>query len=204
MEFRLIYHGRLPAQSSGGGGAHIEQKHSIRREFHAQLKELWRQNAFLRKRAASRHIVEEGEKRVSDRTNLDIIADEHRLSGYRFVPLVSEREGLACSLDVLFLRRDHPGNLIRSGGDIDNRIKVLFDALRKPKDNEVEKWPPAEGENPFFVLLEDDLLINEVSVTTDRLLLPRQSGESVHDVLLLIRVKTLVTNSERAYIEFYN
>jgi hypothetical protein len=82
--------------------------------------------------------------------------------------------GLACSLDILFLRRDSPGNLVRSGGDIDNRINTLFDALRRPENGEeVAGFPPGPNEDPFFCLMETDSLVTEVSVITDRLLLPQ-------------------------------
>ena len=60
------------------------------------------------------------------------IADHFAQFGFRWSPLIDERYGLACALDILFLRRDEPGNVIKSGGDIDNRLKVLFDALRTP------------------------------------------------------------------------
>jgi hypothetical protein len=45
MEFRLIYEGRLPAQS--GSNAHLAEKHSIRKEIHKQLKALWYSQASL-------------------------------------------------------------------------------------------------------------------------------------------------------------
>jgi hypothetical protein len=35
---------------------------------------------------------------------------------------------LLCTLDILFLHPDKPGNLWT--GDVDNRIKALFDSLR--------------------------------------------------------------------------
>lgn len=73
----------------------------------------------------------------------------------------------ACALDVLFLRRDGPGSLIKSGGDIDNRLKVLFDALKLPRPGEFDSTvPPAPDEDPFFCLVEDDTLITEIKVTT--------------------------------------
>ncbi len=113
---------------------------------------------------------------------------------FNFVPLISTKMGRAFAmLDILFLRRNHPGNLI-SEGDIDNRIKVLFNSLRVPKGaSEIgEGVGPDEGEKPFYCLLEDDSLITSVNVTTDRLLCPF-SGEHSHpliDVMLIIHVKT--------------
>jgi hypothetical protein len=102
-------------------------------------------------------------------------------------------DGVACALDILFLRRDEPGSLIKSGGDIDNRIKVLFDAMRIPQASEELKGTrPDQDEEPFFCLLEDDRLITEVKVTTDKLLAPCGLGERVNDVHLVIHVRTLV------------
>lgn len=98
---------------------------------------------------------------------------------------------MVCSLDILFLRRDEPGSLIESGGDIDNRIKVLFDALRMPTDNEIRGFTPEQDEVPFLCLLEDDVLIAEFKVTTDRLLTPTGSGHPNSDVQLVIHVKTV-------------
>ena len=50
---------------------------------------------------------------------------------------------------------------------------------------------PASGEDPFFCLLEDDRLITDFKVTTDRLLTP--PGETrENDVKLIIHVKTQI------------
>lgn len=198
VEFRLIYRGQLPAAGRGGKGGRVAEKHAIRKEFHKQLKVLWFQNNFLRSYARSRLSVETDGKQIES-TRLDDIANEHKLGEFRFVPLVTESEGLACSLDILFLRRDNPGNLIESGGDLDNRIKVLFDALRKPEGQEVNGVSPSEDENPFYVLLEDDVLVNQVNITTDRLLVPMGNDEAIHDVMLVIRVQTIIADSMKAY-----
>jgi len=88
-------------------------------------------------------------------------------------------------VDILFLRRDNPGGLIKTGGDIDNRIKVLFDGLRMPDNHNQVPEPPGPGENPFHCLLENDSLITDVCITTDQLLLPLGDQEKIHDVLLV-------------------
>src|SRR3989442_17286 len=111
--------------------------------------------------------------------------------GRNYLPL-SNNSGVACGLDILFLRRDQPGNLIQSGGDIDNRIKVLFDALRMPQNCDEVDGPPEQDDNPFFCLLEDDRLIIDVKVTTDTLLTPMASDEHVNDVHLVIHVQTIL------------
>jgi hypothetical protein len=131
------------------------------------------------------------------------MANNYSRCGYRFVPLICKAEGLACALDILFLRRDNPGDLIISGGDIDNRIKTLFDALRMPQEcQELTGFSPEEGENPFFCLLEDDALITHVSINTDRLLTPLRGENSLSEVHLVIHVKIKIVDWNRAYIEF--
>jgi hypothetical protein len=105
------------------------------------------------------------------------------------VPLVNQESDFTCSLQILFLRRGHPGDLIASGGDIDNRIKVLLDGLTLPDvTSDLDGLPIDADENPFFCLLEDDKLITSISVTTDRLLTPLKGNEKIHDVSLIIHV----------------
>ena len=78
------------------------------------------------------------------------------------------------------------------GGDIDNRIKVLFDGLKMPETvSDLGGLPLESDENPFFCLLEDDSLITSVTITTDRLLLERDSEEKRNDVYLIIHVTVL-------------
>lgn len=181
MEFRLVYRGPLPAQGAGTGTSRVPEKHAIRRQIHAQMRELWKQIPVLQP------FVEN-----PDQSGL---ATRFEKFGYLFFPLVSKARGIACSLDILFLRRDNPGNLVRSGGDIDNRIKVLFDALRMPEyPEEVPGFPPQNGERPFFCLLEDDDLITDVKITTDRLLQPLENDERIHDVHLVLACKTKIVD----------
>ena len=48
--------------------------------------------------------------------------------------------------------------------------------------------PIETDENPFYCLLDDDCLITNVSVTTDRLLTPKEGTEKINDVMLIIHV----------------
>src|SRR2546428_2812835 len=111
LEFHLIYQGELPAASQSKNRA--REKQNIRQVFHKQLVSLWNTHPFL---------VQLG----NDSPKLGI-ANRYARCGFRFLPLVSDWFMAACALDILFLRRDGPGSLIKSGGDIDNRLKVLFD-----------------------------------------------------------------------------
>ncbi len=182
MRFRLTYRGKLPASGRHG---RAEESHGIRRHFHKQLAQLWNWHPFLLEWTKySSEPLREG------------LFNQHQRCGYRFVPLIGGRFEGACALDILFLRRDDPGNLIIDGGDIDNRVKTLFDGLKIPDDcTALRNNPPTQDEDPLFCLLRDDRLITEVKVTTDRLLTPLESDENVHDVHLVVHVKTVALGS---------
>jgi hypothetical protein len=110
------------------------------------------------------------------------LANRFVLNGIGFVPLSWDGLGVACKLDVLMLRSDQPGQTLMQSGDIDNRLKTLFDAFRIPTAG--ESCPTEDSPNPFFCLLEDDSLINHLSVTTDLLL----GAKDVNDVRLVVTV----------------
>ena len=75
---------------------------------------------------------------------------------------------------------------------MDNRIKTLFDALTVPNHNANAglNGEPEADETPFYCLLEDDKLITEITITSDRLLEPLESQERIEDVHLILHVKT--------------
>jgi hypothetical protein len=105
-----------------------------------------------------------------------------------FVPLVTQELHLVAEVAVTMLRPEPPGRLITQGGDIDNRLKTLFDALRMPTISELPaSFQAPAGGRPFFCLLEDDNLITSVSVRTEQLLEP---GASDSEVILLLDVQT--------------
>lgn len=187
VHFRLIYQGRLPAAARDN--ARTADKHRIRKQIHPQLRQLWEQHPALdqfRQPEASFDVLtrKAGSGLPSIREQL---GNAFARCGHHFVPLIGEWAYTVCGLDILFLRREGPGQLVGDGGDLDNRIKTLFDALRIPNDcGGVTE--PEEGENPFFVLLQDDKQITEFSLITDVLLTPLENDQSRNDVLLIIDV----------------
>ncbi len=191
MEFRLIYEGPLKAATRQSG--RVEDKHLIRKQFHKQLRELWKVQ-----RPLSEIALPDKNRQYA---SVERLADRYACYGFRFVPLVNKAFNLVCALDILFLRRESPGELIRHGGDLDNRMKTLFDALRIPETcDEVKRFSPGIDENPFFCLLEDDALITEFHVTTDRLLVPLKGEEqNPNEVYLVIKVKTQLVGTEGPY-----
>jgi hypothetical protein len=93
------------------------------------------------------------------------------LTTKKYAPLIASMD-LAAELDIIFLRQQARGQLIGQGGDIDNRLKTLFDALRMPSKGEVQQLGTAvdQDDDPLHCLLQDDVLIHRVNVETDRLL----------------------------------
>jgi len=122
----------------------------------------------------------------------EALADDFRENNYRFVPLVCDRFDLLCSLDILMLRRDFPLNSRIHAGDLDNRVKTLMDALRRPRNGSElrDNENPGAGEDPFYCLLEDDDLVSGLAVQTDMLLAPLADGSNDEgDVKLVISVE---------------
>ena len=193
MEFRLTYEGPLYSTQkdpvNGQPDKRAEHKHDIREVFHHQLKRLWDIVPFLKtgeRSGPNALILEQSPDEL--KYDIDTLAEKHALYGFNFIPLVTFDMNLICGLDILFLRDGPPGQVLQSG-DIDNRLKTLFDAMRIPLANEryCDKQPEADT-TPFFCLLEDDKLITKVSVETDQLLQPVNKKPDVNDVRLVITV----------------
>lgn len=175
MEFTLTYRGELK------GNGDRQHKHELRRYFHVQLTELWKQPPLASRQEYAAELVKPGQMSLSISRG-----------GFRFVPLVSPQLHAIAELGILMLRPGPPGHLLRGGGDIDNRLKTLLDALKVPEDNALPNGiGPQTSETPFFCLLEDDKLVTAIRVETDRLLDYRDENE----VILVIRVATRYTEA---------
>jgi hypothetical protein len=200
VEFRLLYGGDLP--SATGTKTRAKLKHAIRKEFHLQLRNLWHGDGTLKQLAMRTGILQgkdggadfSPERRAEEdigtpaalQAGLHMISQKWERNGYSFVPLVTRDLSLRCAMDILFLRPEDP-NLFSERGDLDARLKTIFDALRMPANlNEAGGVGPAENEHPFFLLLEDDKLVTEVRVVTDKLLFPPKTA---NDAFLVIHVK---------------
>ena len=191
VEFRLTYSGPLyPSTNNHPAGA--DHKHELRKHFHIQIRRLWQDYPHLQQMQypPPEHVMVAYEPQISKR--IDYLANQFQRNGYRFVPLVTKDLVLSCGLEILYLRRDLPGNIVKKG-DIDSRIKTLFDALKMPTNlQEFGKYTnPDSDEDPFFCLVEDDSLIGSLSVETDIMLEPlsTETRMTKDDSRLLITVK---------------
>jgi len=180
MEFRLIYSGKL--KSNGN----IKHKNEIRKYFHEQLKVLWDQVPLSKKT----YLLDSTHKR-------SIIK---KIKGINFAPLVSSKISTLASLNITLLRPAPPGCMVNHGGDIDNRLKTLLDSLRMPiNEKEITENISIINENPFFCLLEDDALITNLSITTDRLLTSSDPSETLIIINVNIRGEILVFDDVLTY-----
>ena len=177
---------------SGQGRGVAEEKHAIRKSIHKQLAKLWLAVPDLKMRSQEHSILSAPPTKGTPGQigfTVTMAAAKHReslwkklgdnfdRSGYKFVPLVNKHLDLTCGLEVLLLQRDGASPLRRAkdGTDIDNRLKTLFDALQIPQNpEEIPAGAVKEAdEDPyFFCLVEDDCLVTNVKVTTDRWLEP--------------------------------
>ncbi len=135
MDFRLTYQGPLLAERDDP--KRRIHKHAVRKVFHTQLKELWHTHPDLKHRLTDRvRMHDDITQQIFEGTRLDILAQRHARYGVNWAPLVNaEVFATACSLNVLFLRPEAKGGIVQTG-DLDNRIKLLFDALAIPRENE--------------------------------------------------------------------
>ena len=207
MKFTLTYDGELRANDD------YRRKWEIRKQLHPQLEELWRVNsslkALLRQHryvpADSSYLIYEihhtrdaGLKPVEPSPgSMDLLAPIQR-GDRKFSPLVRNSLALKCGIKILFLRKEEPGRVYQ-GGDLDNRLKTLFDALSVSNSQQVVIGDTSIND-PVHCLLEDDALITNCNIETHRLL-SRPEG-SKHEVHLVIEVDVRVTQS-RLYNQFF-
>lgn len=174
MTFRLFYRG--PLKSNGSK----DNKHEIRLKFHPQLAKLWDQKRMKGPRGM--YLT----KTMTDYNKINVL---YPVGDHDYACLITERLKVYAEIDILFLRPGEPGQIVTSGGDIDNRLKTLFDALRRPLGP--QELPNGDlldqTPNPRHCVLSDDSLISRVSVTTDTLL----DAQNDDEVVLIITVTTM-------------
>jgi hypothetical protein len=202
MRFHLVYSGALPA---AGNKPKPEDVLRIRLALHPQLRHLWKTHSALqvlategaRDLTGGAHAwMQEGPggQRYSPRFLAEQFPDRFEdccaplaVGGREYVPLVRKSLDLMCELQILFLRQEDAGALVLQGGDLDNRIKTLMDALRVPTKEEQERCPPPPEAPPKLrCLMESDALVSRLDVDTDRLLFPQT--DRPHEVHLVVEV----------------
>lgn len=177
MEFCIHYYGKLKSRDNAAG------KHAIRRALHDQVKSLCVSDRFAQ--------VFKGDLEETRRPEEKPMFVEH--DGKRYWFLIAEDLATVVDLSITILVPHAVGRIIQNGGDIDNRVKTLFDALRVPAvASEVPSSDSFDyGSGGMYCLLEDDKLINRISIRSYRDHAPLD-GDSVR---CLIEVETKITRA---------
>ena len=175
MELTLRYSGPLRSNADS------KEKHRIRLKLHDQLETLWSEDGRLKgiyEDWVSLQIAARKGPHFEVNRPLKNPKDlfwRFPLDGYNFIPLITHVHELHCHLRIRLYRKVGPEGVLFVGGDIDNRLKTLLDALQVPNDsaqvpraeegsNSPDEWPP------IFCLLDDDRAVTKLSVESIKLL----------------------------------
>ena len=114
----------------------------------------------------------------------------HEVNGFNLHPLICRhsfypRRG--CELKIEMLSND-PFGAVYCNGDIDNRLKTLFDALCLPTKHQLPPDQPLENEDPFWVLLSDDRLITDLHIVQNTLHEPNPDPTYV-ELTITVKIK---------------
>jgi hypothetical protein len=209
MKFTLTYDGELPATTKGNN--RTAEKWAIRKALHPQLQELWDSSDILKSAHKNRLIPTKSSFMILEEHH-SVPSSQGQLAGAslgterldlcapilvksrKFIPLVRDTFALRCALRIKFLRKEEPGALIYQGGDMDNRLKTLFDALSVPDGQQLIE--DSDAPDPMQCLLENDRLITGLAVDTEKLL--TRPNASIHEVRLIIDVDVRVIHA-RSY-----
>ena len=207
MQFYLVFRGRLP--STGNTSKKPDIVRDIRDQFHPQLELLWKTSAALQRLKRTAWVAENPATRMA--TVDSPLGPEWDVDKYppkegyvdlcapivkgkkSYIPLVRKSLDLNCHLQILFLRQEDPGALVLQGGDLDGRIKTLFDALRAP-DEDVELLHP-QAQVKTFCLMENDTLISGFEVSTGRLLMPETEFPNEAHLIVEVTIRVLKLGS---------
>lgn len=164
-DFTLHYRGTL---LSRGNPRH---KHDLRKHFHKQL----------------RNLVDQTYVGLQLQAAVDQLLVQR--AGFRFIPLISDQIYMAGEIELFLLTPGPVGSIVTQGGDIDNRLKTLFDSLKVPEDSAIPGGAtPDADEDPFYCAFADDNLITGLSVRTAQLL-ENTSNTSEVDLYITITGK---------------
>jgi hypothetical protein len=145
MKFKLLYMGELKINPK----KRSQHLHEIRMAIHPQLKRLSEISPYdtIKNKLFNRRGIRE-------------------IGGAKFFPIVTPEMNLLAELDVQIL---HPELLETPHADIDNRMKTLLDALKRPQStHEIAAGSPKN--EVIYTLLDDDHLVTRMTINTSHLL----------------------------------
>ena len=160
MELHLVYRGKLPAKRSRGVSP---IKSQLRASFHSQIQ-------------AQVEVLLSGTSKSWSHL-------ESEVDGIRFRSPVHSGFATAANLEVTMLVPSKG----RRAGDLDNRIKTLVDGLTRPANSQqLQGYVPPSNFGPTYCLLDDDGLVQGLSVETRPWYDP---GADADEALVLVKAK---------------
>jgi hypothetical protein len=183
MRFTLTYDGPLlatgndpPVQSE----SKLRNIWAIRNRFEPQIGRIYETNPIFR-----------GAVGPPSRAAATIMRSPIERNGFKFAAIARTALGLGCEVDIKLLVNHEPGSVITRAGDLDNRLKTIFDALRVPQANEFRGINLTIAADHFYpCLLEDDAAITKVSIASERWL--DGGNRTENEVHLSIGVRVII------------
>lgn len=177
MQFALHYSGKLRSRDTASG------KHAIRCALAPQLRSLCGAPPF--------DLVFKGNEGDVSNGKGEPLYVTHGAKKFWF--LVSEFLGTVADLRITLFVPHAVGQIVHNGGDIDNRIKTLIDALRAPA---AHSEIPANDSFDYSAagmhcLLQDDKLIGRLSIQSYQ----DHAPEHPDHVRAFIEVETRITRA---------
>ncbi|MCL2439175.1 MAG: hypothetical protein FWD15_01540 [Alphaproteobacteria bacterium] len=172
MKFKLIYSGELKINPKKRS-KHINE---IRKVLSPQLKRLTEITPYS--------IIKE--KLMKNERGVRCIG------GVKYFPIITPELNLLAELDIQIL---HPELLETPRADIDNRLKTLMDALKRPQSSH-EVCDDNKGKM-MYTLLDDDHMVKGLSINTTHLLSSDyKDGTHPDDYKLLVIITVAIKASK--------
>jgi hypothetical protein len=197
MRFSLKYEGEL--KSTTDRNTRVKHKNRLRWHFSDQLDELMMRGDFTRMPRHESDVV----KPIDDK---GFRIHSTKISGQDFeqvwyIPVIDRTLNISCSLHVRIDRPERPGSLFErggeNGGDLDNRIKTLLDALRVPHNvNEARRSETRPDLNFCVCLFDDDSMVTSLYIETRPSLRPLPRGHVELTIDVEIRAHDLTFDPE--------
>jgi hypothetical protein len=177
MKLSLRYAGEIPSN-----GTPVE-KHVIRLALHKQLAKFWADDSRLKEMNKDLKSLQIAAKsRGSFAVPRPIVGMQnfffrYPLGGIDFIPLVTNVLECHVHLEIRLYRQKELNGFLFLGGDVDNKFKTFFDALKVPYNEEevpaqdnvssnLNEWPVV------FCLVDNDRAVTKLNIESIALLSP--------------------------------
>lgn len=173
MKFKLIYNGELKINPK----KRSQHLHDIRMALSPQLERLAQISPY---------------NTIKDKMQKTKTKGIKEINGAKFFPIIRPELNLLAELDIQIL---HPELLETPRADIDNRMKTLLDALKRPQSSH-ELAEHMDKSEVIYTLLDDDHLVTKMTINTSHLLYKEQNPSPNRDYELLIIITVNIKASK--------